>query len=92
MKITMAVLGWLLIAPVSALAQGARLQLDNLDRLAGQAAESVNITIDAAMLKLATAFLKDERENVELKEMLNDIRGIYVRSFEFDREDRKSVV
>lgn len=87
MKITTAVLVSLLIAPAGAQAQGARLQLDHLDRLAGQAAESVNITIDPSMLKLATAFLKSERENVELKEMLSEIRGIYVRSFEFDRED-----
>jgi hypothetical protein len=87
MKITMAVLAWLLIAPVSALAQGARLQLDNLDRLAGQAVESVNITIDPAMLKLAGSFLTGERENVAAKEMLQELKGIYVRSFEFDREN-----
>jgi len=87
MKITMAVLGWLLIAPVSALAQGARLQLDNLDRLAGQAAESVNITIDPAMLKLAGSFLTGERENVVAKQMLQELKGIYVKSFEFDREN-----
>ena len=87
MKITIAVLVSLLLAPAGALAQGARLQLDHLDRLAGQAAESVNITIDPAMLKLATAFLKGERENAELKQMLNDITGIYVRSFEFEREN-----
>jgi uncharacterized protein DUF4252 len=87
MKITMAVLVSLLIAPAGAQAQGARLQLDHLDRLAAQAAEAVNITIDPAMLKLATAFLTGDRENAELKQMLSEITGIYVRSFEFEREN-----
>ena len=60
MNITMAVWVFLLVGPASALAQGARLQLDHLDRLAGQAAESVNLALDPAMLKLASAFLKAE--------------------------------
>jgi hypothetical protein len=87
MKITMTVWAFLLIGPASALAQGARLQLDHLDRLAGQAAESVNVTIDPAMLQLASAFLKTEGEQAALKQTLAGVKGIYVRSFEFEREN-----
>ena len=83
----MAVSVFLLVGPASALAQGPRLQLGHLDRLASQAAESVNVAIDPAMLKLASAFLKADGEQAALKEMLAGVKGIYVRSFEFEREN-----
>jgi hypothetical protein len=87
MKIMTALWVCLLLAPASALAQGAHLQLGHLDRLASQAAESVNVTIDPAMLKLASAFLKGDRDQAALKEMLAGVKGVYVRSFEFEREN-----
>ena len=87
MKIMTVVSLFLLIGSASAQAQGARLQLDHLDRLASQAAESVNITLDPAMLKLASAFLPPGNDQAALKEMLAGVKGIYVRSLEFDREN-----
>jgi hypothetical protein len=87
MKMAMTVWMCLMFAPASAFAQDARLQLDHLDRLASQAAQSVNVAIDPAMLKLASAFLKEEGEQAALKEMLSGLKGIYVRTFEFEREN-----
>lgn len=87
MKIAIVLGVFLLLAPVNARAQGARLQLDHLDRLASQAAETVNIAIDPALLKLAGAFLKADGDQAAVKEMLAGLTGIYVRSFEFDREN-----
>ena len=87
MKITTLLGLFLLVGPTSALAQGARLQLDYLDRLASQAVESVNVAIDPTMLKLASAFLKAEGDQAAVKEMLTKLQGIYVRSFEFEREN-----
>ena len=87
MKIMTALCVVLLAAPATALAQGAQLQLGHLDRLASQAAESVNVTIDPAMLKLASAFVKGDREQTAFKEMLTGVKGVYVRSFEFEREN-----
>jgi|SRR5687768_5725245 len=87
MKTTMALMAFLLVGPASALGQGARLQLDRLDRLADRAEESVNITVDPAMLKLASAFLKGQGDDAAVKEILSGLQGIYVRSFEFDREN-----
>lgn len=87
MKITIAVWVFLLLGPASALAQGARLQLAHLDRLASLAEESVNLAIDPAMLKLASAFIKAEGDQAAVKEMLAGITGIYVRSLEFAREN-----
>jgi hypothetical protein len=86
MRTMMAVCVFLIVGPVSAFAQAARLQLDHLDRLGSQAAESVNVSIDPAMLKLAGAFLKAEGEDGAVKDLLAGVTGIYVRSFEFDRD------
>jgi hypothetical protein len=75
----------LLLAPAGARAQ--RLQLDSLDRLAPAATEKVNIDIDPAMLKFAISFLKNGQGNeAAIKKMVSELKGIYVRSFEFDRD------
>ena len=87
MKTMVAVCVFVLLGPASALAQGARLQLAHLDRLASLAAESVNVTIDPAMLKMASAFMKAEGDQAAVKEMLASLTGIYVRSLEFAREN-----
>ena len=46
-----------LLIPRAALAQGARLQLDHLNKLAEKATETVDVSADAAMLKQAAGFL-----------------------------------
>jgi hypothetical protein len=63
--------------------------------LAEQAKEVVDVTLDAEMLRLASRFFSsansDERA---VREVVQRLEGIYVRSYEFDREgqyDRKIV-
>jgi hypothetical protein len=84
MKTITILLAFLIVAPASAHAQ--RLQLESLDRLADEAAEVVNLTIDAGMLKFAGAFLKGQGDEAELKALLSGLEGIYIRTYEFDRE------
>jgi hypothetical protein len=74
----------LLAAPAAAQAQ--RLQLDSLERLASVANEKVNIDIEPAMLQLVVPFLKGSADEAAIKKMLSQLKGIYVRSFEFDRD------
>ena len=69
-----------------ALAQEARLQLPNLDSLAKQATESIDITLDTSLLQLAASFLGNDKDDAVIKELLSGLQGIYVKSFEFDRE------
>jgi hypothetical protein len=76
----------LLVGPAAALAQGARLRLDHLDRLASHAEESVNVAIDAAMLKMASGFLKAGGNDAALKELVAGLEGVYVRSLQFERD------
>lgn len=68
------------------LAQEARLALPNLDALARQASDSVDITLDTGLLRLAASFLEDGKDDQALKELIGGLEGIYVKSFEFDRD------
>jgi uncharacterized protein DUF4252 len=85
-RIVIAACGLVLAAPAILLAQGARLQLDQLERLNSLATESVDVTVDKSMLNMAAAFMSDEGEQRAVKDMLKNVSGIYVRSFEFDRD------
>ena len=77
----------ILMAPAHAWAQGARLQLDNLSRLSAQAAEVTDISLDPSLLQLAGNFLSGkDAESAAIKQLINDLRGVYVKSFKFDRD------
>jgi hypothetical protein len=77
---------FVLLAMAPGYAQAQRLELDSLDRLAKQAIDSVNINIDQGLLGFASGFLKGSGDDAEVKKLLSQLRGIYVRSFEFDRD------
>ena len=77
-----AVLMW---TPVNAWAQGPRLQLDKLARLNSLASEVTDITLDPAMLQLAGNFLSDPNGGPGLKEMLSGLKGVYVKTYKFER-------
>src|SRR4029453_793863 len=79
-----AVLMWM---PVNAWGQGPGLQLDKLARLNSQASEVTDITLDPAMLQLAGNFLSDPNGGPGLKEMLSGLKGVYVKTYKFDRAD-----
>ena len=66
-------------------AQSARVQLANLDKLSSKAAEVVDVTLDGALLRMASRFLSASDEK-EVKDLVQGLQGIYVRSFEFDKE------
>ena len=74
-----------ILVPTAALAQGARLQLGHLDKLADKAEETVDVTIDAAMLKESAGFLAGKGSDIaKVHQVLQGITGIYVKSFEFN--------
>jgi hypothetical protein len=79
----------LIIALTLALAIPASAQSLNLDfpGLADRAEEVVDITLDATLLRAAAKFLsgKDADER-NVREMIQGLRGIYVRSYEFAKE------
>lgn len=74
--------------PTAASAQGARLQLDHLNKLADKAKDTVDVTVDSAMLKETAGFLAGKGSDTEkVHEVIQGIRGIYVKSFEFSEPD-----
>jgi len=84
-------LALLALLPVAAArGQDAKLRIKNLEKLADKAAEVVDVTLDKPMLELASKFLKDEDDDAEARELIKDMKGIYVKSFEFDKEGEYS--
>ena len=71
-------------APAAAQTAAGRLRLDSLERLAPKATESVNIELDGILTKFAGSILSDtDQEERAAKELIQGLRGIYVRSYEF---------
>jgi len=60
----------------------------NLDfpGLADRAEEVVDVTLDATMLRLAAKFLGKEGDEREIRDMINGLSGIYVRSYSFAKD------
>ena len=72
-------------------ASGGRLRLDSLERLAPKAAETVNIEIDGFLIKFAGSLLSNEdADERAVKELVEGLRGVYVRSYEFKSEGQFS--
>lgn len=74
-------------ATATAMAQNPRIQTTQLDSLAAKASETVDVNIDESLMALTTKFLssKDEDEK-KVKELVSGLKGIYVKSFEFENE------
>ncbi|MBV8808822.1 MAG: DUF4252 domain-containing protein, partial [Acidobacteriaceae bacterium] len=63
----------------------------SLDRLAKIAKETVNVNLDSSMLQLGSGFLsKSDPDEAKLKDIVSKLRGVYVRSFEFEKEGQYS--
>ncbi len=73
--------------------QGAKVQISGLEKLAKKAAEVVDVTLDGPMLKLASRFIAadEDRDADKTLELIKDLKGIYVKSFEFDKEGEYSL-
>jgi hypothetical protein len=58
----------------------------NFEKFAAEARETVDVTLDANMLNLAKNFLSDkDQDQRTAKEIVSQLKGIYVRSYEFDK-------
>jgi len=78
---------WLIVGALIALplaAQDIKMPA-SLERLREKASEVVDVTLDASMLQLASRFLSDKGDQAKAKKLVSGLKGIYVRSFEFDR-------
>src|SRR5215475_7518307 len=71
----------------TAYAQNARLQIDHLDRLFPKAVETVDVRVEGALLQVASKFLRsDKADEAAVKEIVQALKGVYVKGVEFDKE------
>lgn len=68
-----------------AIAQTPKVQLTNLDHLASKASTTVDVNIDERLIRITAKLLNDPDE-AEVKKIVSGLKGIYVKSFEFDTE------
>ena len=68
-------------------AQDTRLQLSSLDHLAAKANQTVDVNVDERLVKLAARIFSDKDEDErQIKKVIEGLKGIYVKSFEFETE------
>jgi hypothetical protein len=78
-------------AVVTTRAQGAKLQIDQLDSLANRASESVDVRLDERLMQTTLKFFSgNDPDNAEIREALKGVKGIYVKSFTFEKEGEYS--
>ena len=89
-KLSIAVL--LFVSPALAVAQvqDSRIQMASLDHLAAKASQTVDVTIDGRLMRLASKLLKNDGDEKLVKDLLVGIKGIYVKSFEFENDNQYS--
>lgn len=76
---------------VAAYAQNAKLELSQLDKLAAKASNVTNVTLDGSMLKMAGQQMEEKAAKSKSEKkafaanLVNRLKGIYVKSFEFEK-------
>ena len=79
-----------LIALLPLAAQELRLP-PNLEKLGDKAREVVDVTLDGPLLQLAARFLSNrDPDEARAKKLVQGLKGIYVKNFEFDEPNQYS--
>jgi hypothetical protein len=80
----------LFAAPATA-QSSARLQINSLERLAPRAVEAVDVNIDERLLQLAGRYLSSNNaDEAQVRELVANLNGIYVKSFTFEQDGEYS--
>lgn len=68
-------------------AQDSRIQLASLDHLAAKASQTVDVSVDERLIRIAFKVLSDKKEDEKgVKKLISVLKGIYVKSFEFEAD------
>ena len=77
-------------------AQDAKLQLSNLDKLSDKAARVTDVTLDGSLLQFAVNLIEkiddgdSDKDIKQLQSIIKNLKGIYIKSFEFDEASQYS--
>jgi Domain of unknown function (DUF4252) len=68
-------------------AQTARIELGQLDHLGVKASQTVDVNIDERLMQITAKFLSGkDPDEAKIKDLVNGLKGIYVKRFEFERD------
>jgi len=74
-------------ANATAVAQNAKIETGQLDTLAAKASETLDVNLDERLMQLTAKFLSDKDDDeAKIKSLINGLKGIYVKNFEFESE------
>jgi hypothetical protein len=74
-------------AAVVARAQDSRIQMGSLDHLAAKASQTVDVNLDERLMRIAAKVFSDhDADEREVKKLVAGLKGIYVKSFEFEND------
>ena len=86
-RIALCLAALLICAPALAQQPKGLLRLPEFPSLADKASESVVVTLDSALLGMASRFLDaSDPEQASAKKLVSSLSGIYVRSYKFDTD------
>jgi hypothetical protein len=72
---------------LTARAQDPRIQTNVLDHLAAKASQTVDVNLDERLMQFAAKIFNDQdSDEAQIKKLVNGLKGIYVKSFEFENE------
>jgi hypothetical protein len=78
----------LVFAVVRSYAQNPRIEISHLDHLESKASQVVSVDVPENMIKIGAKFLDGkDKDEAAVKEVIAGIKGVYIRSFEFDSDD-----
>lgn len=78
---------FMLLISTGGAAYGQALDLKFLDRLESKARQTANVSLDGALLRVAAKFLsKEDPDEAKVSQLIAGLKGIYVKSFEFDAD------
>ncbi|HXD31915.1 MAG TPA: DUF4252 domain-containing protein [Pyrinomonadaceae bacterium] len=81
----------LIFAAAVANAQDPRVQTQSLDHLSNKASQTVNVNIDERLMQMTAKFFSSaDPDEKKIKEIISGLKGIYVRVFEFEKENEYS--
>jgi len=82
---------WILTIAMAALAAAQDINLLQFDNLKRKASDTVEVNLSEPMLRMAMGFLSDsDAKQADVKKLVGGLKGIFVRSFTFDKEGQYS--
>jgi hypothetical protein len=82
---------WILTLVLSAAAGAQDINLLQFDALKSRASDTVEVNLSEPMLRMAAGFMSDnDPKQADMKKLVGGLKGVYVRSFKFNKEGQYS--